>query len=820
MPSLGRSLPCGSSSSGSSAGIAPSKKRGRQGLEETSETRDDDVLPDLVSLKKEERVLDLAIPTGLLERRGDFADWFEKTPFLLNHYPACFWKFDGGPSAWATRRIGSEVWVVNGRLGDCNRENYKNWHRSWLPDIPESDPAFQKRANFLPCGEDLAAVSELGNVGGQSAAMLFCRDLSQLQFFRIVMQKPYYDDSTGVFNKNADLGKLTAELVAAGWQHPAYPDSEQKARRRLGDVWRELCLPKRCPWIVKERATDMQTVMNSKGKLLPKGATTAALLCPLDDRPVICRKFPCGPRPLTSGQAALPNDSDGKTVTSEASRVSHPRAARMQGQRKNRSGLAVGTSLPDAPNQVGGPVDHMARAYQRPPCGNLDHPEADAWLVCRRCAFVFDMGEISGRPGTNYYLSPAELCVLFEAMLPNIARNMTTKGASKTKTTKQTQKTGKDSASKIYRVDLDVAFPNGVGVTEALNILAGVFRNGKHTLAASSRKNIRGAKDSGEKKPNLKEDAQNLKDRGRDSKDSESNFEETKPGMEKGEKRRSALQAITLGATRQYRSFGAQLSSLTKTAKGQFLTRMMAKLLHSLYEKHKAQTIPTWTSVTINYSFATAPHVDAGNLSGVPSVIVVLGKYTGGRLWVRSGATVPPTRLDGSRAVGETGILGGEEGTFYDVKEYPLLFYGGDKHGTEPFSGERICCVWYCYGGAYTVKNADHKAEREKLMTQLRELNISPLDETAFDASGITIAEEEQPLACIDENSRALFEARENPQNVDFGPTFNKTAYGHYIEAVIDGLVAEHQEEQQRELAAQRPELPAKKPRGIPMVDL
>ncbi len=118
--------------------------------------------------------------------------------------------------------------------------------------------------------------------------------------------------------------------------------------------------------------------------------------------------------------------------------------------------------------------------------------------------------------------------------------------------------------------------------------------------------------------------------------------------------------------------------------------RPLIELVDALYRQHtptfyakqraEVEKVPRWrlwhtafTTIYIAKNFRTAYHTDSGNLPGVMSAIMPMGKFTGGELvlarW-RIAIAFKPGDL--------------------------LLFDPQQLHGNLPFEGERLSAVFYC----------------------------------------------------------------------------------------------------------------------------
>eukprot|EP00928_Gymnodinium_smaydae_P032188 TRINITY_DN23378_c0_g1_i1.p1 TRINITY_DN23378_c0_g1~~TRINITY_DN23378_c0_g1_i1.p1 ORF type:complete len:585 (+),score=156.06 TRINITY_DN23378_c0_g1_i1:71-1825(+) len=101
-----------------------------------------------------------------------------------------------------------------------------------------------------------------------------------------------------------------------------------------------------------------------------------------------------------------------------------------------------------------------------------------------------------------------------------------------------------------------------------------------------------------------------------------------------------------------------------------------------------------FTAIQVNVNYAARPHVDRNNLGR--SLIIGLGDYEGGRLWVEDAEgdeaiTMQETiRLEAAYRTG-TVVNGRAE----DVRQRWLEFDGNRLHFTKPFSGTRYSLVYF-----------------------------------------------------------------------------------------------------------------------------
>ena len=102
------------------------------------------------------------------------------------------------------------------------------------------------------------------------------------------------------------------------------------------------------------------------------------------------------------------------------------------------------------------------------------------------------------------------------------------------------------------------------------------------------------------------------------------------------------------------------------------------------YERWASQaSMPPFTSIQVNFQYASSPHVDANNVG--PSYIRGLGDFTGGELVVECGEM--PRQRDSSKSAAIT--------TEHDVSNTWHVFDGNARHWTRPFEGERYSIIYF-----------------------------------------------------------------------------------------------------------------------------
>ncbi|OLP85945.1 Retrovirus-related Pol polyprotein from transposon TNT 1-94 [Symbiodinium microadriaticum] len=149
---------------------------------------------------------------------------------------------------------------------------------------------------------------------------------------------------------------------------------------------------------------------------------------------------------------------------------------------------------------------------------------------------------------------------------------------------------------------------------------------------------------------------------------------------------------------------GATPGVTQRTADRPMLTRLVNKFM--------SQQLPgmTWSSFTVSYNVAFAPHRDKGNEPGTQNIFVVASDKsmcTGGELWIEN--------PDGEhvRRVSEKQSL---RGIVMPTLRNPVVFMPHRWHGTAPWSGNRIALTFF------TTRGTDAFSQEER--ARLRDLGF------------------------------------------------------------------------------------------------
>lgn len=134
--------------------------------------------------------------------------------------------------------------------------------------------------------------------------------------------------------------------------------------------------------------------------------------------------------------------------------------------------------------------------------------------------------------------------------------------------------------------------------------------------------------------------------------------------------------------------YGGSVGVAAHTTKRPWLTRLLVGALRSA-----APDFP-FTSIQLNYNYASRPHVDKGNLGN--SYIVGLGDYSGGELWVHDDTGPEQYVVEGQEDVSAFYRVGSAfRGRQLQVHNIWTTFDGNKLHFTLPFQGERYSIIFF-----------------------------------------------------------------------------------------------------------------------------
>ena len=135
-------------------------------------------------------------------------------------------------------------------------------------------------------------------------------------------------------------------------------------------------------------------------------------------------------------------------------------------------------------------------------------------------------------------------------------------------------------------------------------------------------------------------------------------------------------------------SYGGSVGLASKTNKHPWLTKLLIGAFRSV-----APDFP-FTSIQLNYNYASRAHADANNLG--TSFIVGLGDYTGGELWVHDESGDVEYDIQGDEDVTAFYHVGKKvNGKLCKIKDTWTMFDGNVLHYTLPFKGERYSIIYF-----------------------------------------------------------------------------------------------------------------------------
>jgi hypothetical protein len=135
-------------------------------------------------------------------------------------------------------------------------------------------------------------------------------------------------------------------------------------------------------------------------------------------------------------------------------------------------------------------------------------------------------------------------------------------------------------------------------------------------------------------------------------------------------------------------SYGGTVGVSAKTSQHPWLTKLLIGALRAI-----APDFP-FSSIQLNYNYASRPHVDKNNLG--TSFFVALGNFSGGELWVHDEDGQEPYTLDGDEDVTAFYHVGRElNGQVLDARDHWTVFDGNKLHYTKPFQGERYSLIYF-----------------------------------------------------------------------------------------------------------------------------
>jgi len=134
--------------------------------------------------------------------------------------------------------------------------------------------------------------------------------------------------------------------------------------------------------------------------------------------------------------------------------------------------------------------------------------------------------------------------------------------------------------------------------------------------------------------------------------------------------------------------YGGTIGIAAGTTRHPLLTLLLCEVMR------KAAPDFPFTSIQLNYGYASRPHVDKNNLG--TSYILGLGDYSGGELWVHDDDGGVPYVLEGNTDVTGYYRVGRElRGEELQIKNTWTVFDGNRLHFTRPFQGERYSIIFF-----------------------------------------------------------------------------------------------------------------------------
>lgn len=145
-----------------------------------------------------------------------------------------------------------------------------------------------------------------------------------------------------------------------------------------------------------------------------------------------------------------------------------------------------------------------------------------------------------------------------------------------------------------------------------------------------------------------------------------------------------AVQGMLLG----FYAFASNVGITEASKSHEWLARFLSSFVQKSHPDFE------FTSIQVNKNYASRAHVDKNNLG--ESLIIGLGDYTGGEVWVHDETGDVPFKLDESISC----MYHYEEGATYlgsvlDPRGRWSCFNGNRLHFTKPFEGERFSLVYY-----------------------------------------------------------------------------------------------------------------------------
>ncbi|CAE8689729.1 unnamed protein product [Polarella glacialis] len=147
----------------------------------------------------------------------------------------------------------------------------------------------------------------------------------------------------------------------------------------------------------------------------------------------------------------------------------------------------------------------------------------------------------------------------------------------------------------------------------------------------------------------------------------------------------------------------------------------LARLLVAFANAHNPDFM--FTSIQVNKNYAARPHVDKNNLG--TSMIIGLGSYDGGELWVHDENDAGDVSFELQEDI--SCMYHYRSGASYrgrdvDIRDKWLPFNGNRLHFTRPFTGDRYSLVYFtCWASLELQESLREKLEEKRRCRELLE---------------------------------------------------------------------------------------------------
>ena len=159
-----------------------------------------------------------------------------------------------------------------------------------------------------------------------------------------------------------------------------------------------------------------------------------------------------------------------------------------------------------------------------------------------------------------------------------------------------------------------------------------------------------------------------------------------------------SVRSCLLGAFSQ----GSRRGVTSVTKKLPELTRVLTQLAKDFFPKFQ------YNAITVNSGYSARPHTDRRNVG--PSMILALGDFRGGRLWIRSSDGLSPMVVKESLTGHPAGTYNGD---YHNIRHKLLQFNGKELHAAEDYEGERFSIIWFQTPGISSFEGS----QRQELKT-------------------------------------------------------------------------------------------------------